>query len=142
MNLKTRLVMVSTVLICVAGVLWMASTSARSLTTLTYSQFLQQVEAGQVASVVVMGRNSGAVQAICRLTDGSVRLTVLPSDYRDAMTAMRDRSVNIEIRDSSAGSLQPLVKASPFLLLDLSGDWQVSEWPRSEHFLDCLSTME
>ena len=65
-----------------------------------------------------MGSNSGAIQAICRLKDGNAVRTVLPSDYRDAMVAMQDKLlVNVEIKDSSSGSLQLLIKATPFLLL-------------------------
>ena len=128
------------VLVCVAGVLWMATAGQRSLTTLSYSQFLEKVRTEQIASVIVMGSNSGAIQAICRLKDGNAVRTVLPSDYRDAMVAMQDKLVNVEIRDSSSGSLRLLMKATPFfLLLDLSGDSQVSEWPRAEHFVVCTA---
>jgi hypothetical protein len=77
-------------------------TTQRSLATFTYSQFLDQVRSGQVASVVVIGSNSGAVEAICRLKDGKTVRTVLPSDYRDALVAIQDKLVNIEIRDVSS----------------------------------------
>ena len=43
--------------------------------------------------------------------------TVLPSDYRDALVAMQDKLVNIEIQDSSSGPLRPILNAAPFLLL-------------------------
>jgi len=105
------------VLICVAGVLWMAAAGQRSLTTLTYSQFLEKVRTGQVASVIIMGSNSGAVHATCRLKDGNALQTVLPSDYKDAMAAMQDKLVNVEIRDSSSGSLRLFKNAAPFFLL-------------------------
>jgi ATP-dependent Zn protease len=116
MNSKARIALVCSVLMCVAGVLWVATTSRRSLTTLTYSQFLKKVGTGQIASVVVMGSNSGAIEAICRLNDGNSARTVLPSDYRDAMLAMQDKLVNVEIR-GSAGTLRPSISATPFLLL-------------------------
>lgn len=117
MNLKAKIAIICTVLICVAGVLWMATASQRSLTTLTYSQFLEQVRAGQVASVIVIGSNSGAIRATCRLKDGNTVRTVLPSDYRDAMVEMQDKVVNVEIRQSSSGPLQLFINATPFLLL-------------------------
>lgn len=63
------------------------------MNTLTYSQFLEKVRTGQNAEQ-----------------------TVLPSDYRDAMAAMQDKLVNIEIRDSSSGPLQ-LLYYSPFILI-------------------------
>lgn len=47
MNLKAKLAIICAVLTCVAGVLWMATARQRSLTTLTYSQFLEQVRAGR-----------------------------------------------------------------------------------------------
>lgn len=117
MNSKAKIAIFCAVLICVAGVLWMATASQRSLATVTYSQFLERVRTGQIAGVIVMGSNSGATQAICRLKDGNAVRTVLPSDYRDAMLAMQDKLVNVEIRDSSSGALQLFTNASPFLLL-------------------------
>ena len=91
----------------------------------------------------IMGSNSGAIQAICRLKDGNAERTVLPSDYRDAMVAMQDKLVNVEIRDSSSGPLHLVMNATPFLLL--LGIWiflvirKVSEWSRAEHFLACIT---
>jgi len=117
MSSKAKIAMICTVLMCVAAVLWIATTGQRSLPTFTYSQFLDQVRSGQVASVVVMGSNSGAVQATCRLQNGKTVRTVLPSDYRDALVAMQDKLVNIEIRDSSSGPLRLFIKAMPFFLL-------------------------
>jgi ATP-dependent Zn protease len=116
MNSKAKLAIICAVLISVAGALWMATTSQRSLNTLTYSQFLEKVRTGQIATVIIMGSNSGAIRAICRLKDGNAEQTVLPSDYRDAMAAMQDKLVNIEIRDSSSGPLQ-LLYYSPFILI-------------------------
>jgi ATP-dependent Zn protease len=116
MNSK-KIAMICAALICGAGAVWMATASQRPLATLTYSQFLEKVRTGQVAGVVVMGSNSGAIQAICRLRDGNRMRTVLPADYREAMTAMQGQLVDVEIRDSSAGFLRPLTNASPFLLL-------------------------
>jgi ATP-dependent Zn protease len=83
----------------------------------TYSQFLERVRTGQIASVILMGSNSGATEAICRLKDGNAVRTVLPSNYRDALVAMQDNQVNVEIRDSASGPLQLFLKASPFFLL-------------------------
>ena len=114
---KRKIAIACAVLASVAGVLWIATTGQSSLTTLTYSQFLEQVRGGQVASVVVIGSNSGAAKATCRLRNGQAARTVLPSDYRDALRAMQDRLVNIEIRDSSSEPLRVLTNAAPFLLL-------------------------
>lgn len=103
--------------ICLAGVLWTATASQRSVAALIYSQFLKKVRTGQIANIIVMGGNSGALEAICRLTDGHGARTVLPSDYRDTMLVMRDKLVNVEIRDSSFGPRRPFINAVPCLLL-------------------------
>ena len=117
MHSKTKIAIICTVLICVAGILWTATTSQRSLTKLTYTQFLEKVRTGQIASVIVMGSNSGAIQATCRLKDGNTERTVLPSDYRDAIVAMQEKLVSVEIRDASYGPLQMVMIATPFLVL-------------------------
>ena len=114
---KAKIAIVCSVVICLGGVLWMATVSQRSQTKLTYSQFLEQVRAGQVASVIVIGGNSGAIQATGRLKNGNTVRTVLPPAYRDAMVVMQDNMVNVEIRDSSSGPLRLLMNATPFFLL-------------------------
>ena len=89
---------------------------------MSYSRFLQQVQAGQVADVTIMASNSGASRADYHLKDGNISQTVLPPDYRDAMAAMQDKLVNIEIQDRPSG--WPLVwNATPFFLL--VGLWAV-----------------
>jgi ATP-dependent Zn protease len=105
------------VLIFVSGVLWIATTSQRFSTTLTYSQFLEKARTGQIAGVIVMGSSSGAIQAICRLKDGSAERTILPSDCRDAMAAMQDKLVDVEIRDASFWPLHLVMPTAPFLVL-------------------------
>lgn len=99
------------------AVAWsMLRTSGRGQTKLTYSQFLQQVEAGRVDSVTIKP-GTGVNDAACRLKDGTTARTVLPSDYRDALVAMQDKLVNIEIQDSASGWIALLINATPFLLL-------------------------
>jgi ATP-dependent Zn protease len=115
--MKPKIAVFCAVVICLAGVLWMATGSSRGLTNLTYSQFLDQVRAGHVDSVTIVGSNSGASPATCRLKDGATVGTVLPSDYRDAIRTMQDKLVNIEIRDSASDPRRLLMNASPFLLL-------------------------
>src|SRR5712692_5135442 len=84
MKSKAKFVILCAVVICLAGVLRTIG-SQRDLRKLTYSQFLERVQAGQVASVIVIGSSSGATQVTCRLKDGNTVRTVLPSDYRDAI---------------------------------------------------------
>src|SRR2546425_6990115 len=138
MSSRGKIAITCGVLVCVAGVLWMTTTGQRSLTTYTYSQFLDQVHSGQVAGVVVIGSNSGAVEATCWLKDGKAARTVLPSDYKDALLAMQDKLVNIEIRDSSSEPLRLLMNATPFLLL--LGVWVVLMIRKFPNSLDRKST--
>ena len=112
--------MICTALVFAAGFFWMATAKEHSLTTLTYSQFLDQVRMGRVVSVVVLDSNSGAAQATCRLKNGNTVSTVLPSNYRDIMVEMQEEAVNIEIRNASSGPFRLLINVLPvFLLLGL-----------------------
>ena len=112
----SKTAMILAVLACAAGILWLAP-GRRNLTNLTYSEFLEEVRAGRVAKVTVVESNSGAVEALCTLKEGKTARAVLPARYRDALQAMQEKQVNIEIRDSSATSLRLLMNATPFLLL-------------------------
>ena len=106
------------VLIGLAVVLWMVIGNIRGQAKkVTYSHFLQQVRAGNVAGVVIDANGSGPSPTTCRLKDGNIVRTVLPSDYREAIGVMEVKLVNIEIQDSSSGWLHLLAKAGPFLLL-------------------------
>jgi hypothetical protein len=84
-------------------------------TRLTYSEFLQEVDAGDLAGVTITTGDSGASQADCRLKNGAIVRTVLPADYRDALAAMQQKLVNIEIEEPSSRRL--LIRATPFLTL-------------------------
>lgn len=105
------------VLICVGATLWMVVGGRHTEPKVTYSQFIASVQSGRVASVTIIGSNSGAAQAVCRLTNGGVVRAVLPADYTDALRAMQDKAVNIEIRDQSSEPLRLLLNTTPFLVL-------------------------
>jgi ATP-dependent Zn protease len=104
-----------------AALRWMAVNAETRPPGVTYSQFLQEVKQGTVDTVSIAPGNSGANPATYRTKDGNAARTVLPSDYRDAIAAMQDRSVNIEIKDTSTGPLRLLTNAIPFLIL--AGLW-------------------
>lgn len=104
-------------LICLGVLFRMAIGNNNAQTRITYSQFLQQVRAGQVAGVIIVPAKAGAVHVICRLKGDKSVQTTLPSDYRDALAAMQEKQVNIEIRESYAERLWPLLNAMPFILL-------------------------
>jgi hypothetical protein len=99
-------------MICLVSLWWITTGSRPGLDKLTYSQFLEQVRAGKVASVIVIDRKFGAAEAIGRLGDGKTVQTVLPSDYQGAMAAMQDKLVDIEIQGGPS-----FINAVPFLAL-------------------------
>jgi ATP-dependent Zn protease len=116
MKSKASIAIICVVVISLAGILWTTG-SRRGLTKLTYSEFMEQVRGGQIVSVTIIGSNSGATEATCHSKDGKAMRTVLPSDYRDALVAMQDELVNIEIQDSLSGPRRAMVNAAPFLML-------------------------
>jgi cell division protease FtsH len=84
----------------------------------TYSEFLKRVQAGEVTKATVeVAARSGVDQIDYTLKNGKSVKTVVPSDDREALAAMRDKLVNVEIRDASSSPFQLLVNATPFLLL-------------------------
>jgi ATP-dependent Zn protease len=107
-----KIAICSVATICLVALWWITTGTRPGLDKLTYSQFLEQVRAGQVTSVTVIDGRSGAAQATCRLRDGKTLQTVLPSDYLDALTEMQDKLVNIDIQGPSF-----FINAAPFLLL-------------------------
>ena len=100
-----------------AALRWMALDAETRAPGATYSQFLNEVRQGKVDTVTIAPGNSRANPATYRTKDGNTARTVLPSDYRDAIAAIQESSVNIEIKDTSTGPLRLLANAIPFLIL-------------------------
>jgi ATP-dependent Zn protease len=113
---RAKIAIISAVLVSVAAVFWVTA-SRRSEPKVTYSQFLASLQSSQVASVTIMSSSSGAFPAVCRLKDGSTVRTILPAAYGDALRAMQEKLVNVEIRDSSTEPLRLLINTTPFLVL-------------------------
>ncbi len=111
MKWNGKLLLLGVMLIAIGAGLWIARDARQA--QITYSQFLQFVSGGKVAGVIIES-GAEASPAICRLRDGHVLRTVLPANYRDAIFAMQDRGVDIEIR---GGGRWPILNALPFLLL-------------------------
>jgi ATP-dependent Zn protease len=112
---ETRLYLSLVAIAAAAVLLWVGTRGTSSLPGASYSQFLQEVRSGKVDAVTIVGNN--AIPATYRLKHGRTERTVLPSDYRDALAAMQDGSVDINIQESSWVALRPLVNAIPFLVL-------------------------
>ncbi len=103
-------------LICAGCILWITTAGRPSLPALSYSEFLEKVQSGLVSSVVLKDNNSKPVQATCRMKDGTALRTVLPSDYENAMAAMLENKVRVEIWDPSPGYLRLFIQFAPLFL--------------------------
>ena len=101
--------------VCAVGIWWMVARGRGPERTFTYSQFLDEVERGHVASVRVSSGKPEAAAATVRLRDGSSARTMLPWDYRDALSAMRAKLVDVEFEGARPGA--GLLNSMPFLVL-------------------------
>jgi cell division protease FtsH len=117
MNSKAKGVVFWAVLIGVAGLLWAVIQNKPNSAKATYSQFLQQVQSGQVSKAIIIADHSGANPVTYNLKDGTEAHTVVPSNYQGVLEALQQKMVNIEIRDASRQWVRMLANASPFLVL-------------------------
>jgi ATP-dependent Zn protease len=105
------------VLVIVAALIGALAVGNRIPVKTTYTDFLQQVQAGQVNNATIIAGNTGATQVTYKLKSGSRLETIAPRDYREALGAMQQKLVNIEIRDAAWQPLRMLANATPFFLL-------------------------
>jgi cell division protease FtsH len=106
-----------TTLLCVTLLLWAVVQTGRSSAKTTYSEFLQQVQSGQVRSATIVAGDEGSSDVTYNLKDGTRVHSVLPSDYRDALEAMRQKTVNVEIENAASQWLRRGANLIPVLLL-------------------------
>ena len=83
----------------------------------TYSQFLDLVESGEVARVTIASRGAHPSNAVVELKNGRTVQTMLPADYRAALSALIAKHVNTGIKDATSGFAQVLANSLPFLIL-------------------------
>jgi cell division protease FtsH len=119
MNLKNKIkiAVFAAALIGALFLAWIVGDRRGGQSTISYSQFLQQVQAGRVAEVKIWADNSGADAASVRLKDGTIARTVLPSHYSVALDAMQRAMVNVVIQDASTNPIRLVINAAPFLIL-------------------------
>jgi cell division protease FtsH len=106
-----------TALFCVTLLLWAVVQSGRQSARATYSEFLQQVQSGQVHNAVIAAGDDGGSEVTYNLTNGSRMHSVLPSDYRDALNAMQEKLVNVEIQNGASKWLRRGANIIPVLIL-------------------------
>ncbi len=113
-NIKTAIFWV--VLICVAVLLWavVRTGNTRKEQSLTFTQFLTEVENGRVKQVTITGNEvKGSFK-----DDNTALRTLIPSNYPDIYKTMREKGVNVEIKDANtSGWVSMLVNFVPFVLL-------------------------
>ncbi len=117
MSDKRKRIVFLVILVCVAGLLALVVGDRRYQTRTTYSEFLQQVQAGDVAKATIGVAEAGANPVTYSLKSGARMQTIVPRDYKDALAAMQTKLVNVEIRDASWQRWSTLANATPFLLL-------------------------
>ncbi len=116
MNQRGRTIVFWTVLLVVAALLFAVARSRPTPLKATYSQFLSQVQSGEVLSATIDNAHPGANPVEYSLKDGTRLESVLPANYRDALDTMQRKLVNVDIE---AGPQWPrfVANSSPFLIL-------------------------
>jgi len=86
----------------------------RPETTITFTEFIREVEDGKLKSVSIRD----GVEVRGRYKNSSPELhTLIPANYVEIYKILRDSGVEIEIEQSGGSWVSGLINASPFLLL-------------------------
>jgi cell division protease FtsH len=115
MNSNVKQAVLWIVLLCVAALIWVVVRSGRggAEQQLSFTQFMNQVEQGKVKSVTISGYDvKGAYN------DGQRLVSRVPLNYPDLYKQLREKNVDVDIREASSGNLVSiLINAIPFVLL-------------------------
>jgi cell division protease FtsH len=104
------------VIVLSAFLLWevvRASNSGQKEKDVNFSQFLNDVDQGNVKEVTITGQE---VRGKYRNDNSGFHLTA-PANYPDMIKMLRDKGVNINIRDINSGSWTWLINLAPLALL-------------------------
>jgi ATP-dependent Zn protease len=96
---------------------WIILADRSNEDTISYTRFLQRVQAGQVAEVKIQSRDREASRATVRLKDGETDHTILPPDYSAALKVLQYNFVNIEIQDAGSDPYRIAINSMPFFIL-------------------------
>jgi cell division protease FtsH len=115
-NVKTAIFWV--VIICMAVLLWAVVVrpgKAKTEQALSFTQFMTEVEAGKVKSVSISGNE---VRGGFRDDPNTTLRTLVPMNYPDLYKILRDKEVNVEIKEASSGNwVSIVINTVPFVLL-------------------------
>ncbi|HST11674.1 MAG TPA: ATP-dependent zinc metalloprotease FtsH [Terriglobales bacterium] len=117
MNSTVKTVIFWLVIVVSAILLWQvvrSGSTAQKEKSINFSEFLTNVDQGNVTDVTI-----GAQELRGKLKNGESFNTTAPVNYPDMIKALRDKGVNINIRDVTNGSwpLQLLGTWAPLILL-------------------------
>ena len=115
MNSTVKTAVFWVVMLCTAILLWrvIQTGGGAAEEVLSYSEFYQEVKAGNVRSVTIAGN-----QITGKLRGDEKLRTTIPSDYPGIIDVLQEAGVAIEVKESSTPAwLSFLINASPFILL-------------------------
>jgi len=113
-NIKTLIFWV--VLICLAVLLFAVVQSGKGVKedNITFTQFLDKVKAGEIKDVIIADRDAHGTYQNPNLGYH----TQIPLNYPQLYDLLREKNVNMTIKDTSTGNwLTILLNASPFIVL-------------------------
>src|SRR5262245_36793969 len=116
MNFNVKKAIFWVVVICVAVLFWgvVKSGNTRREEFLSFTAFLTHMEGGNVKSVTISGNE---VRGSFKADDTTLR-TLVPTNYPELYSVLREKGVNVEIRDAGSSNwVSILINAIPFVLL-------------------------
>ena len=116
MNSNVKTIIFWAVLICVAVLLWTVvhTGHGKPEKTISYTQFMNEVEKNNVKNVVIAGQEAKADF----VNEAATLKTLLPANYQDVVKALDAKQVNVEFKDSNSTPwISLLVNYAPFVLV-------------------------
>ncbi|HUK25064.1 MAG TPA: ATP-dependent zinc metalloprotease FtsH [Terriglobales bacterium] len=117
MNSTVKTVVFWVVILLSAFLLWQvvkAGTAGQKEKEINFSEFMSDVDQGNVKEVTITGME---VHGKDHNNEGFH--TTVPANYPDMIKTLRDKGVNINIRDANSGSWTWLINLAPLALLAL-----------------------
>jgi cell division protease FtsH len=115
-NSNVKTIIFWAVLICVAVLLWTVVHQGKNKPerTITYTEFMNDVEKNNVKNVVIAGQEAKADF----VNENATLKTLLPANYQDVVKALDAKQVNVEFRDSNTTPwISILINYAPFVLV-------------------------
>jgi cell division protease FtsH len=115
-NSTVKTVVFWLVIVLCGVLLWQVVTSSRNATKeseVSFSQFMSDVDQSKVKEVTITGPEVHG-----KYTDGAGFKTIVPTNYPDMFKSLREKGVNVNVRDVQSGSWPTwLLNLAPLILL-------------------------